>query len=206
MSVLQKLSNRLQRKPSFSYLLIFAKKLDESLTTYQARIPFDFEVLPADVDEIETSLAHIPFEHRSDIGRRVRNGDRCFIARHLGQVIFVFWIAFGKCYSYLFDREYELGLDECYGYSAYTLPEFRGKGIQPAATCQINKLLNDWGYKWTYIFVEPRNEAALRMPRKLGYEKIGSTGYIELFGIRGYFHWDRGSFTALKQRGYLQKR
>jgi L-amino acid N-acyltransferase YncA len=206
MNITHKLVNRLRRRPGFSYLVIYAKTLDELLPIYQARIPFEFEVLPANVEEIEKELAHIPYEHRSDIERRISNGDRCFVAKSSNCIVHVDWVAFGKCYSYLLDREYELATDECYGYSAYTLLEFRGMGIQPATTYRRNKLLRDWGYRRVFAFIEKQNKAALRMPEKLSYEKIGYTGFTEIFGLRRYFHWDQGIFTALKKRGYWEKR
>ncbi|MEW6404807.1 MAG: GNAT family N-acetyltransferase [Chloroflexota bacterium] len=205
MNVLRKLVNRLRRKPGFSCLVVFAQKLDALLPTYEARILFEFEVLPANADQVRTRLAHIPSEHTFDIEQRIRNGHRCVAAKHLGHIIYANWIAFGKLYSYLLGREYELASNESYVYSAYALPEFRGKGIYPAVASQTNKLLRDWGYKRVYVFMEPHNRAALQMPAKLGYEKIGYTGYVEIFGWRRYFHWDRGMFAALTKRGYWQK-
>jgi L-amino acid N-acyltransferase YncA len=176
------------------------------MPTYQARIPVEFEFLPSNIDEVENSLTHIPSEHTIDLERRIRNGDRCMVAKHNNKIVHLSWLAFGKCYSHLLDREYELAADECYAYSAYTLPEFRGNGIQPAANNRRNKMLKDWGYQRLYAFIESHNKAALRMPAKLNYIKVGYTGYFEVFGIRRYFHMDHGYLRALRRRGYWQKR
>lgn len=181
------------------------KTLDGSLPAYQARIPFDFEILPPDIEEVEARLAHIPAEHRPDIERRIHNGELCAVAKHNGQIIYVSWIAFGTCYAHILDREYELAEDEAYLYSVYTLPKFRGNGIHPAASCHRLQLLKEWGYKRDHAFIEPKNSAAMRMPEKLGYEKVGITGFIEVFGLRWYFHKDRGAFSALKKRNYWRK-
>jgi ribosomal protein S18 acetylase RimI-like enzyme len=186
--------------------VIFVKELDELLPSYQARIPIEFEVLPSNLDVVVNKLTHIPSEHIFDIEQRLRNGDYCFAANHKGQIIHIHWIAVGKCYSYLLDREYELATDEGYAYSAYTLPEFRGNGIQPSVTCHRNNLLRDWGFKRVYGFMDPHSKAALRMPEKLNYVKVGYTGFIEVFGIRRYFHMDRGYLRALRRRSYWQKR
>jgi GNAT superfamily N-acetyltransferase len=203
---LHKIIKRLFRRPQFRQLVIISKILDGSLPAYQARIPFDFEILPPDVEEIEAHLAHIPAEHRPDIERRIRNGDRCCVAKYNGQIIHASWIAFGTCYSYLLDREYELADNEAYWYGAYALPEFRGKGIHPATGCHILQLLKGRRYKRILAFIEPENSAAMRMPEKLGYDKIGITGFIEVFGFRWCFHKDRGALSALKRRNYWQKR
>ena len=205
MNFLRKLIRRLLRKPRFRQFVVVTRRLDSSLPVYQARIPFDFEELPQDVEKIEASLAHLPAIHTNDIGRRVQHGDLCHVAKCNGQIIFISWIAFRECYSYGLDREYELADSQAYVYSAYTLPEFRGNGVYPAAHCHSLQLLKDSGYKQILTFVDPKNHAAMRMPEKLGYDKIGITGFIEVFGLRWYYHRDRGAFSTLKTRNFWRK-
>jgi RimJ/RimL family protein N-acetyltransferase len=201
----RKIAKRLSTGPQFEWLLIVSKKLNGSLPVYEAQVPFKFEVLPQDPEEIEARLVPVPKEHRPDIEWRVKNGDRCFVAKQNGQITFVAWAAFGKCYSYLLDREFRLADREAYGYGAYTLPRFRGNGLHPAATCHRLQFLREQGCERYVAFVEPGNHAAMRMPEKLGLEKVGVTGFIELFGLRWYFHRDRGALSALARRQYWRK-
>jgi len=205
-NLLGKIVRRLSRRPDFDHLIIVAKPLEGTLPIYKARIPFDFEVLPPDIEEVEGRLAHVPFEHRSDIEQRIQHGDRCCVAEFNEQIIYASWTAFGTCYSYALDREYELAKGETYLYSAYTLPKFRGYGIHPAVTCRRLRLLRSWGYKRDLAFIEPKNLAAMRMPEELGYAKVGITGFIEVFGFRWYYHRDGRAFSALKRRNYWQKK
>jgi hypothetical protein len=203
--LLHKTIGRLRRGSRRKRLVIMVKALDHTLPSYQARIPINFEVLPSDVEEVEVRLAHIPPEHRPDVERRIHSGHRCCVAKHRGAIIYVSWIAFGTCYSYALDREYELAQDEAYAYGAYTLPRFRGNGTHPAASCHRLQLLEDWGYKREFAFMEPENSAAMRMPERLGYDKAGVTGFVEVFGFRWYFHRDRGAFSALRRHNYWRK-
>jgi len=203
--LLHKITGRLFRKPQRMRLVIVARTLSESLPAYQARIPLAVKVLPPDVDETERCLAHIPPEHRPDIERRVRHGHLCCVAEHNGQIIYVSWIAFKICYSYLLDREYELADDEAYWYGAYALSAFRGNGVHPAVGCYILQLLKDRGCKRVLGFVEKENPAALHSVAKLGFKKVGLTGFIEVFGLRWYFHRDDGVFSALKRRNCWRK-
>lgn len=205
MSFPRKIVRRLVRKPQFKYLHIYAKQLDGPLPEYQAKIPIEFEVLPADVSEVRIRLAHIPAEHTSDIERRISNGHICHIAKYDREIVHTSWLAFSKCYSYALDRDFELGDDEAYMYSAFTLPKYRGKGIQPAVGCQRLELLKRRGYQRAIIFIEPANSSAKRMPEKLGHDQVGVTGFVELFGLRWYFHMDRGNFGALKRRSFWRK-
>ncbi|OQY48806.1 MAG: hypothetical protein B6242_01290 [Anaerolineaceae bacterium 4572_78] len=205
MNILHRIGNRLTRKPKFNYLIIVARELDATLPMHEAKIPFSFETLPSDASEIEQRLTHIPPHHRNDIHDRVARGDRCTIAVYKGQIIFVGWMGMEVCYSYWLDRYYKLAPHESYSYSAYTIPEFRGQGVHPTATYKRLQLLNEWGCTIAYAFIDPHNKAALRMPKKLGYTTIGKTGFIEVFGIRFYFHNDKGVFEALDKHHYFRR-
>jgi len=205
MNFSRKLIRRLLKKPRFRQFVVVTRRLDGSLPVFQARIPFDFEELPQDVEEIEASLAHLPAVHRNDIGHRVQRRDLCHTAKHNGQIIFASWIAFGERYSYALDRRYKLADSEAYLYSVYTLPEFRGNGVYPAAHCHSLKLLNELGYKRILACIDPENFAAMRVSEKLGYDKVGTTGFIEMFGLRWYFHRDHAAFSALKPRSFWRK-
>jgi ribosomal protein S18 acetylase RimI-like enzyme len=201
----RKLIRRVLRTPKLQWLDIVARDLNQNVQFFPARLPFRFEVLPPDLLELEKRLVDIPDVHKSDLKRRVAYGHICCIAEYEGQVIFTSWIATRRCYSYLLDREIELGNDEAYLYSAYTLPEFRGQGVHPSATTRRLQYLKEHGYTKAFAFIEPNNNAAQRMPAKLGYKKIGTTGLVEVAGIRWYFHRDGGHFSAITRRNYWRK-
>jgi RimJ/RimL family protein N-acetyltransferase len=196
---------RLCRRPQTRWFGVMMKGLDVQLPECQARVSVDVEELPPDATQIAIALGHLPKIHTFDIPQRVENGHRCFVARYGQQAVYVTWIALGQCYSYALDREYKLADDEAYSYSSYALPEFRGNAIHPAVRCHILHLLKEAGYERAYSFIDPKNRAAKRMPERLGYEKVGITGFVEVAGIRWYSHWDRGTFSALAKRSYLRK-
>jgi hypothetical protein len=200
--LLRKILRRLCRKPKLRYLCIVAKDLNAPFPSCQARIPLEFQLLSPVVKEIEERLAHLPAEHRPDIAQRVQEDHRCVVAIHEGKLVFASWTAFGSCYSYFLDREYELSDTEAYLYGAFTLPKFRGKRIYPASNCYRLQLLKEMGYKRELALIEHDNKAAHRMPKQLAYRKAGITGFIEIFGFRLYFHRDHGAFSALTKRYY----
>ena len=200
-----KIVRRLRVKPQLRYLWVVGKKLDDPLPISNPKIPIKHEILPPKVVEIEARLAHLPEIHRPDIANRIRNGHRCAVSTYDGLVIHAAWIALGKCYSYYLDRQYKLSKTEVYYYGAYTLPEYRGHRIQPASVYWQMQLLNEMGYKRIFAYIEPNNKAAQRMPERLNFCKFGVTGYVEVFGVRWYFHRDGGAFSTLNKRNYWRK-
>jgi RimJ/RimL family protein N-acetyltransferase len=205
MTLPAKVIQRLGRQPQLKWLDIISRDLSQPIRPYPARLPYRFEILPADLQVIEKRLKQIPEMHKSDLEDRISNNHICCTAEYQGLVVFVSWIARGVCYSYLLDRQIELAEDEAYLYSAYTVPEFRGNGIHPSATTRRLNYLKQEGFLQAYAFVEPYNSAAQRMPGKVGYKKIGITGFLELAGFRWYFHKDGGKFSALTKRNYWRK-
>lgn len=200
-----RIARRLTRKPRFHYLQVMYKSLHGKLPSYHAVIPCELVQLPPDVDIVECSLAHLPFEHRSDVPDRIKQGQICFVGKHKGQVIYAVWLAFGQCYSYSLDRKFKLADDELYAYGAYTLPEFRGKRVHPDMICQRLKISQAKGYRHNIGFFEPYNTAALRMPKQLHYKYAGIVGMVELFGVQAHFTFVHNTLKAEKHRFYLRK-
>jgi GNAT superfamily N-acetyltransferase len=204
-SLWRKVIRRLARAPRLEYLILIRRRLDGTLPAYAASMPLEFAVLPCDADVVERQLAHLPAEHRPDIADRLGRGHLCCVVKHNGQVIWVTWIAIGTYHSYLLDRDYELAPDVGCSYGSYTLPEFRGLGLHTAAMNHRLHELRERGFRQFFAFIEPENRAAMRPAEKLGYERVGATGFIEIFGVRWYFHRDGGAFAGLKRRYYWRK-
>ena len=204
-SLLDRVIGRLRRRPRLKRLLVVSRPLQGPQPVYECLLPLEIEALPGDKEEVEASLSHLPTEHTFDIAERLRRGDGCIVAKHGGRVVYVVWVAFKKYYSHLLDREYELANDEIFTYGAYTVPEFRGKGIQPTVACRMYGGMKDTGYKRLLAFIDPKNPSAMSIIDKYGYERVGMSGYVEIFGIRWHFHWDGGAFSTLAKRHYLRK-
>jgi len=204
-SLLGKLVRRLGRRPRSAHLTVMKRDLDRPVEMFPAAIELDFVDAPEDLDEVRALLQGLPFEHRSDIEERQRAGQRCFAALHRGRVVHAAWLAFGTCYSYLLDRSYELAHDQAYLHGSFTQPEFRRQGVQLAGTCHRLEVLRERGYRRVLGLVDPYNRLANRTNPKTGYRPAGVSGFVEVFGVRRYFHRDRDAFTALARRGYWRR-
>jgi ribosomal protein S18 acetylase RimI-like enzyme len=181
------------------------RDLDCLVENFPASLELEFIDAPKDLEHLRELLGDVPLEHRVDLEERHRAGQRCYVARHRGRVVHAAWLAFGHCYSYLLDRTYELAPDQAYLYGSYTQPEFRQRGIQLAGTCHRLQVLRAQGFRSVVGLVDPANPLAHRTHPKTGYGPAGISGYIEVFGVRLYFHRDHDAFTALRRPWYWRK-
>jgi ribosomal protein S18 acetylase RimI-like enzyme len=102
-----------------------------------------------------------------------RKGDRAFIAftphqKRVGAVWYRLFSAENKGYGYVDDETPELGIA--------IVPEYRKQGI---GTLLLEKIIEQAkldGYKALSLSVDPRNEAAVQLYRKLGFEQCGTSG------------------------------
>jgi hypothetical protein len=205
MSLGRKVAGRLSRRPRFAYLTVWKRELDRPVEVFPAAIELDYVDGPEDPNELRELLKDVPIEHRNDVDQRQRAGQRCFIARHRGQVVHTAWVAFGTCYSYLLDRAYDLASDQAYLHGSFTQPDFRRQGVQLAGTCHRLQVLRDRGFRRVLGLVDPKNPLAMRSHPKTGYVSAGTSGFVEVFGLRFYFHRDRDAFTALRRRNYWRR-
>lgn len=203
--LLERVIRRLCRRPRLERVIVLSRSLDGPQPFYECLLPLEIETLSGTAEEIKALLSHLPVEETYDIEERLKRGDGCVVAKHDGRVVYVAWAGFKKCYSYLLDREYELANGEVFGYGAYTVPEYRGKGIHPTVGCRMHGEMREKGYKRALSFIDPKNLPAISIIEKYGLERVGVSGYVEVFGIRWYFHWGRGAFSALTKRHYLRK-
>ena len=166
--------------------------LDRPFPEPEARVPLAFEVL--DETEIDEYIAFRKGADPEIVRRRIAAGNSCFVARTEGRIISARWAATGtaQC-DYLF-REVPLGSDEVYLYDAFTLPEWRGKGIFPALTSEMHRHYRAAGKKRSICFTGPENFPA--MAADTGYRGIGIIGYVGMGPLRRHFFRVRGGERA----------
>lgn len=203
-NILKKVAHRLSRRPNLKYLQVFQMDLREDIPTLPCDIQCDVVLLPQDEEVIEKRVANLPFIHRNDIPDRIAANHKCYIATHGGETIYAAWCGVGHFYSYFLDRRFELANDEIYFYGAYTIPEYRSLGVHSSASSIVLKKISGT-YKTVFGIIEPYNKPAIKAVKKFSCEYCGRTGFVEIFGIRYYFHHDKGALTDLSDRHYFRK-
>jgi ribosomal protein S18 acetylase RimI-like enzyme len=179
--------------------------LDGPLPDFRATLAIEMTELPPGLDAHETALAVLPPEHRHDVPQRLARGDRCWATRHGTELVHALWIGLGSTYSYELDRRFPLETTDATFYGAYTVPAYRSRGIDSAVAAHIIVLLRERGMRRCILLIDPHNPAALRVPEKFGFRIVGHTGFVEVFGLRWYFHRDGGFLPRVQPRTYWRK-
>jgi len=110
---------------------------------------------------------------------KLEEGKVCFGVKHQGKLAAFTWGDFQEC---TFDGcPFSLKEDEAYLFDAYTLMEYRGRGLAPFARYQFYKELQKFGKTSLYSVTDCFNKSANRFKEKLGARNLEVGLYVKLF-------------------------
>lgn len=154
-------------------------KFDQDQNKYRIRF--------LDHEDMKT-LGSIPFRNISEttLQDRLDNGMLCLGVIYQGKLAAFGWCDLENCH---FEGcPFPLKKDEAYLFDAYTMMDFRGKGLAPYMRLRFYDELTRKGIKKFYSISERFNEPSIRFKKKLNARFIGSGLYIELFN-KWKFKW-----------------
>jgi hypothetical protein len=129
-----------------------------------------------------------PDQSEEEVVRRLDNGHFSYVTWTDGRISSAVWFQDGPVWIPDVDHLLSLGPREVYSYDSFTDPELRGRNIAPARGVQTTRLLRAFGYRTVIGFVLPENRAGFRQPEKLGLERSGRIGYLQLGTARLQYH------------------
>ena len=146
-------------------------------------------------DDVEEYLQFYPNISSEQYLERFREGQTCFVVREsTGTLASGTWTAVGRVWIDFVGREVALQEDEVYLYDSYTVPEFRGKRLQPFLCDQILARFQNSGYRQAVVIIAPENRSNISSRKRSGFVRmgllfrirIGSLRYDFFRGIRRY--------------------
>ena len=194
--VWQKAWDRLSEKPVHRRLLVLELPFLNGLPVVEPRVPVTFEELTeSDFAEL---IALRPFLTEEVIKLRLRAGHRFYVGKLNGRIVYTCLVAVKKAYLGYLGIAFPLSPQEVYFGEAYTVPECRRNHLHSACISLVSRTMHQLGYRHVVALVYPRNLPALRSFKKVGFQKKGHIGTVEIFGIRRYWYWARdGGFDCL---------
>lgn len=148
------------------------------------RPPIDAELrlaTPADFAALGTFIGHarsamIDFAQAEDLPKdleqRYDRGDRCILATVKRQIAHCGWVRFGDASMPSLGILAGLDAHEAYLYGGYTLPEFRGQGLQRAGIAERMRYLRTRETSRAYRWVRSTDQRT-SLVRNLGWRLIG---------------------------------
>jgi GNAT superfamily N-acetyltransferase len=139
--------------------------------------------------------------------RRFAEGQRCYVAKSEGRIVSGNWVFEKEWKQDDLGRQFKLADNELYYDGAFTLPEFRGKGIMPYLKTQsISDMKTHSQHKTRALaFILVSNKASLRSTAKVGFERVGRVGWIEILGIRVHYLLGRNVLPETTQRFFIER-
>jgi hypothetical protein len=122
-----------------------------------------------------------------EIAKRFDSGHFSYVTWTEGRISSAVWFQDRAVWVPDVDHVLPLKPREVYSYDSFTRPELRGRNIAAARGAQTTRLLRATGYKSVIGFVLPENRAGFRQPEKLGLERCGRIGYLQLGLVRLQF-------------------
>jgi len=160
-------------------------------------------------NEVDMYTLHHPGVNASEIIKRLKEGELCFVSIHDGVFIAHTWSAFNQaCCEYL-DCFLSFPTDTVYNYDAFVSPDYRGHRIFPAQYLYQMKYLLKNGYFRTISFVLPENSAGIKHLKRTGGKDIGIIGYVKVGHWKKYFckmkpeYLDKQAISWKRNKGTL---
>jgi RimJ/RimL family protein N-acetyltransferase len=131
----------------------------------------------ADLQAGRAALDRVPWELQCDIYDGVQD---FFVHTDGAQIAHISWLYYRDDPN----RILQLADSECEVKFCLTRPEFRGRGLYPAALTTIQQYLRQRGYKRCFICVKEGNEPSIRGIEKAGFQRVGSTRVRKALGVQ----------------------
>jgi len=114
---------------------------------------------------------------------RFSEGSRAFLGRSGAAIVFSSWVEQGRLAIDELRWEWKLTAGDAVAYDVVTMPDWRGKGIYPAALRRLSGLLAEEGVRHLWIYSEEENDASIRGIRKAGFEDHGVINAVHVAGL-----------------------
>lgn len=145
----------------------------------------DYEISFLGLEEMK-QMALIPGRKFSEefLVKRLKDGQKCIGLKKDDELAVFSWCNL-KGISVKWNLS-PLKKDEAYLFDAYTLLDYRGKGLAPFLRFQLYKEMQKLGRTKLYSYTDYFNTSAVRFKQKLNAKKVKLVLVIDLFG-KWYF-------------------
>jgi RimJ/RimL family protein N-acetyltransferase len=159
-------------------ILIYVRELDAEILLI-SKSDMEDQIRKAEIskiDEIRKSMTSPLWEFCCDLYDRVTD---CFvfINHDVGHISWIY-------YKHHPNRLIDLGGDEGEIKYSFTHPDYRGRGLYPAALKKIQRYLFQNGYKRVFICVHEDNIPSIRGIEKAGFKVVKRMKLIKVMGIQ----------------------
>lgn len=139
--------------------------------------------------------------------QRLRDGSRCFVAKCDGQIIAATWLTIDRLFfEPVLRQTFRFSAHESYSWASHCVPNRRGCGVMPRLIDFAMAEFSATHRKSEFLMlVRPSNRLSLRPSEKIGFSKVGCTGFVEIYGLRLNYIFGGNAFPETMNRIFLQR-
>jgi GNAT superfamily N-acetyltransferase len=157
-------------------LMLLERRLDEPIV--ELPLPDGIVVRRIEREHLDAYQAFRSGPDGAEGARRLDEGQWGFAAWYDGRIVGAGWTSSGRASIPYLDWELALAADEAYSHDVFTAPEFRGRGLAPAARIDLLRYARERGCRRILSALLPENTSGWRMPALIGFRPIGWIGYV----------------------------
>ena len=162
-------------------ILIYVKELDSDISFSSGAQSNGYKQIvkgdSGDLEILRRNMTQVPWEFMCNLYDGVKD---FFIYKDDGVIGHISWVYYRGDPNRIID----LAVDEGEIKYALTLPQFRGRGIYPAALIRIQRFLQENGCKRIFICVKEDNRPSIRGIEKAGFKFLTKIDLLKVLGIQ----------------------
>lgn len=120
----------------------------------------------------EEIVAFRPELPLTEINGRFAREERCFVARHEGEIVCAYWIHRSTVSFPEVGYKLAVPADAVYVFDAFTSPRMRGQRIAPALSRELKNRLAAEGFERWMLYVRGGNRSGLNNARRGGAREV----------------------------------
>ncbi len=162
---------------SWGQLNLFSFQLSRPIPEVETGVGAEYSFIDSKSGEKVESLASVV--GKEIVNARFNQGEVCGVAWFNSAVVSYCWVAFQQAEVGEVNRIIKLRSNELYLYEAFTLPDYRGRGLFPALLTAILSFARSQGYSRALIFSLSKNRPSLRGIEKAGFSLFQSIHFLK---------------------------
>lgn len=169
---------------------VLVRPLMNSIHLLETKIDLNYRLAKShDLMELRNIVLPSELKH---FEKRLSSGRTCLLAIHNDRLIAYAW-ATDKIDLNIDNLILRLKRGDVYIDDNYTLPMYRGKGIQTALHLRLLKYMQERNFKRAIVIVATNNFPSLRMVKKIGYQEVDWLYFRRIF-VKRVYHYQEGKF------------
>lgn len=156
----------------------------ESLVRPGMEVNPEIRIFEAGTDDLQRLDGVLSRTLRRRFRRRMETGRLLFLAEIDGALAGYCWLAFEATYANETDCIIPVANGEAYGYGAFTLPQYRGRGVYRTMLIETIRAAERRGISRIRGVVDRRNAPARAALRRAGIHAESAAGSVRMLGFK----------------------